>query len=38
MNLINVSEGMRFLVTGLILLAAITIDSLSRKRLQAAGR
>jgi D-xylose transport system permease protein len=38
MNLINVSQGMRFLVTGLILLAAITIDSLSRRRLQAAGR
>jgi D-xylose transport system permease protein len=38
MNLINVSEGLRFLVTGLILLAAITIDSLSRRRLQAAGR
>lgn len=38
MGLIGLSSGMQFLVTGLILLAAVTVDSLSRRRLAAAGR
>ena len=38
MGLLNLSAGIQELITGLILLAAVTVDSLSRKRLAAAGR
>ncbi len=38
MGLLGLSAGLQFLVTGLILLAAVTVDSLSRKRLAAVGR
>jgi D-xylose transport system permease protein len=38
MGLMNVRDGIKFLITGLILLAAITVDSLSRRRLAATGR
>ena len=38
MGLLGYSAGIQELVTGLILLAAVTVDSLSRKRLQASGR
>jgi D-xylose transport system permease protein len=37
MGLLNYSSGVQFLVTGLILLAAVTVDTLSRRRLQATG-
>jgi D-xylose transport system permease protein len=38
MGLLGYSAGIQELVTGLILLAAVTIDTLSRKRLAASGR
>ncbi len=38
MGLMNVRDGVKFLITGLILLGAITVDSLSRRRLAATGR
>ncbi len=38
MSLMSLSSGIKFLVTGLILLAAVTVDSLARRRLAAAGR
>jgi D-xylose transport system permease protein len=38
MGLLGLSAGMQNLVTGLILLAAVTVDALSRRRLEAAGR
>jgi D-xylose transport system permease protein len=38
MGLLNYSAGIQELITGLILLAAVTVDSLSRKRLAASGR
>lgn len=38
MGLLGLSSGKQFLVTGLILLAAVTVDSLSWRRLAASGR
>ena len=38
MDLLNVSDGVKFLVTGLILLAAVAVDSVARRRLAAVGR
>jgi D-xylose transport system permease protein len=38
MGLLGYSAGIQELVTGLILLAAVTVDTLSRKRLAASGR
>jgi D-xylose transport system permease protein len=38
LGLTNVSAGTRFIVTGLVLLAAVTVDSLSRKGRTASGR
>jgi D-xylose transport system permease protein len=38
LGLMNVRDGVKFLISGLILLAAITVDSLSRRRLAATGR
>src|SRR4051812_32971615 len=38
LGLINVSAGTKFIVTGLVLLAAVTLDSLSRRRIVASGR
>jgi D-xylose transport system permease protein len=38
LGLLNVSAGTKFIVTGIVLLAAVTLDSLSRKRSAAAGR
>jgi D-xylose transport system permease protein len=38
MGLLGYSAGIQDVVTGLILLAAVTVDSLSRRRLAAAGR
>jgi D-xylose transport system permease protein len=38
MGLLNYSAGVQFVVTGLILLAAITVDTLSRRRLAVTGR
>src|SRR6185295_8892979 len=38
MGLLNYSAGVQFLVTGLILLAAVTVDTLSRRRLAVTGR
>jgi D-xylose transport system permease protein len=38
MGLLNYSAGNQFVVTGLILLAAITVDTLSRRRLAVTGR
>ncbi len=38
MGLLGYEAGIVLLVTGLILLAAVTVDSLSRRRLAAIGR
>jgi D-xylose transport system permease protein len=38
MGLLNYSAGVQFLVTGIILLAAVTVDTLSRRRLAVTGR
>jgi D-xylose transport system permease protein len=38
MGLLGYSSGIQQLVTGVILLAAVTVDSLSRRRLAASGR
>ena len=38
LGLINVSAGTKFIVTGLVLLAAATLDSVARQRSAATGR
>jgi D-xylose transport system permease protein len=38
LGLLNVSAGTKFVVTGVVLLAAVTLDSLSRRRSEASGR
>jgi len=38
LGLLNVSAGTKFIVTGLVLLAAVTVDSLSRRGRESAGR
>jgi D-xylose transport system permease protein len=38
LGLLNVSAGTKFVVTGIVLLAAVTLDSLSRRRSEASGR
>jgi D-xylose transport system permease protein len=38
LGLTNTSAGTKFIVTGVVLLAAVTLDSLSRKRSAATGR
>ena len=38
LGLLNVSAGTKFIVTGIVLLAAVTLDSLSRRRSAATGR
>jgi D-xylose transport system permease protein len=38
LGLVNVSAGTKFIVTGIVLLAAVTLDSLSRRRSEATGR
>jgi D-xylose transport system permease protein len=38
LGLLNVSAGTKFVVTGIVLLAAVTLDSLSRRRSAASGR
>jgi D-xylose transport system permease protein len=38
MGLLEYSSGVQFLVTGIILLAAVTVDTLSRRRLAVTGR
>jgi D-xylose transport system permease protein len=37
LGLLNVSAGTKFIVTGVVLLAAVTLDSVSRRRSAAAG-
>jgi D-xylose transport system permease protein len=37
LGLVNVSAGTKFVVTGIVLLAAVTLDSLSRRRSEASG-
>jgi D-xylose transport system permease protein len=37
LGLLNVSAGTKFIVTGIVLLAAVTLDSVSRRRSAAAG-
>ncbi len=37
-DLVGYSSGTKFVVTGVILLAAVTLDTVSRRRLEAAGR
>ena len=37
-DLLGYSSAIKFMVTGLILLAAVTLDTVSRRRLQQAGR
>jgi D-xylose transport system permease protein len=38
LGLLNVSAGTQYIVTGVVLLAAVTLDSVSRKRSAATGR
>ena len=38
LGLLNVSAGTKYIVTGLVLLAAVTLDSLSRRKAVATGR
>jgi D-xylose transport system permease protein len=38
LGLLNVSAGTKYIVTGLVLLAAVTLDSLSRRGREATGR
>ena len=38
MGLLGYSAGIKFIVTGLVLLIAASVDALSRKRAQATGR
>jgi D-xylose transport system permease protein len=38
LGLLNVSAGTKFVVTGIVLLAAVTLDSLSRRKSLASGR
>jgi D-xylose transport system permease protein len=38
LGLINVSAGTKFVITGIVLLLAVTLDSLSRRRSEASGR
>jgi D-xylose transport system permease protein len=38
LGLLGLSSGTKFVVTGLVLLAAVTIDSLSRRKQERAGR
>ena len=38
LGLLTVSAGAKYIVTGIVLLAAVTLDSLSRRRSAAAGR
>jgi D-xylose transport system permease protein len=38
LGLLNVSAGTKFVVTGVVLLAAVTLDSLSRRKSVASGR
>ena len=38
LGLLNLSSGVKFVITGLVLLAAVTIDSLSRRNLASSGR
>ena len=38
LGLVNVSAGTKFIVTGVVLLAAVTVDSLSRRGRASAGR
>lgn len=38
LGLLNVSAGTKYVVTGLVLLAAVTVDSLSRKGRESSGR
>jgi D-xylose transport system permease protein len=37
-DLLGYSSAIKFMVTGLILLAAVTLDAISRKRLERSGR
>ena len=37
-DLLGYSSAVKYMVTGLILLAAVTLDTVSRRRLAAAGR
>ena len=38
MSLVGYSSATKFIVTGVILLAAVTLDTISRRRLAATGR
>jgi D-xylose transport system permease protein len=38
LGLLNVSSAVKFIVTGIVLLVAVTLDSVSRRRSAAAGR
>ncbi len=38
LNLMNVDSSVRFIVTGLVLLLAVAIDSVSRKARSSSGR
>jgi D-xylose transport system permease protein len=38
LGLLNVSAGTKYIVTGLVLLAAVTLDSVSRKGRVSTGR
>jgi D-xylose transport system permease protein len=38
LGLLNVTAGTKFIVTGLVLLAAVTLDSITRRGREATGR
>ena len=38
LGLLNVSAGTKFVITGIVLLLAVTLDSLSRRKSVASGR
>jgi D-xylose transport system permease protein len=38
LGLLGLSSGTKFVITGLVLLLAVTVDSLSRRRQAATGR
>ena len=38
LGLLGLASGTKFIITGLVLLAAVTVDSLSRRNLTATGR
>jgi D-xylose transport system permease protein len=38
LGLLGLASGTKFIITGLVLLAAVTVDSVSRRNLASSGR